>query len=102
MLHQLLHPSLILAVLIYAPIFWSLLYSFIALVARERRAWFEWYYGLPLVQYPAMLFVVIGCKHLKTKKCRFMRYENRIWISPNVRGFNLSKNEDGDMPDTSL
>lgn len=98
MLHRLLHPSLILAILVYAPAFWSMLYASIALVARQYRGWHEWYCGLPLIQYPSLWLVVMGSKRLRKKHCRYMRYENRLWLSPNVRGFNLAKNEEGDGP----
>lgn len=96
-LHRFLHPSLILALLVYAPVFWIGVYSLIALVAREYRSWAQWYYGLPIIQYPSMWFVVMGSKHLRTKHCRFMKYENRIWISPNVRGFNLAINDEDNL-----
>ncbi len=61
------------------------------LIAREYRAWKEWFKGLPIFQYPAMLMLVLSCKILNLKHCKWMQYENRIWLSPMVSGFNVEK-----------
>ena len=55
---------------------------------RQSRAIKTWFIGLPIVQWPAMFLVVMGCKVLRLKKhCHFMQYDRRYWISPNTDGW---------------
>ncbi len=63
----------------------------IVLASREYKAWYRWFKGLPIFQYPAMLLIIIGAKILNNAHCKWMQYENRIWLSPNVRGFDLEE-----------
>lgn len=63
-------------------------------VARQTRAIYEWYRGLPLYQWPAMMLIVLGSRGVRGKYCKFMRYENRFWISPEVAGFNVDINKE--------
>ena len=82
-------PLTWLTILLIAPLFWFLALMLLLFVARQYKAWFTWYKGLPIVQYPAMWFVAIGAKFLNTKHCKWQRYNGRIWFSPMVRGFDL-------------
>lgn len=61
----------------------------ILIVAREYRAWYLWFKGLPIFQYPAMLMLVLAAKIINVEHCMWMNYDNRVWMSPKVRGFNL-------------
>lgn len=73
------------------PISLILLILLLLLIAREYRAWYQWFKGLPVFQYPAMLLLIIGAKILNNSHCKWMRYENRLWLSPKVRGFDLEE-----------
>lgn len=57
------------------------------LAARQWRGWFEWYKGLPVVQYPAMWLIVIGARFIRGGYCKWMKRDGRIWFSPCTRGF---------------
>lgn len=87
-------------ILIHIPAFWLgfFLFPVIAFIAlslvgfswRQLSALKTWYIGLPIVQWPAMWLVVLGCKVLKTKKyCHFLVYNQRYWVSPAVDGFKV-------------
>jgi hypothetical protein len=73
--------------IVLAPIFWILLFILLGFANRQTKAIKEWYLGLPIVQWPAMWLVIIGCKVLRRKSCFFKHSSGRIWLSPNVRGF---------------
>lgn len=78
--------------IILAPIAWLLILSIAGFSFRQGKAIREWYIGLPIIQWPAMLLLVIGCKIIRSKKyCHFMDHEGRYWISPNVEGFVVPK-----------
>ena len=73
-----------------APIAWLIVLSIAGFSFRQGKAIKEWYIGLPIVQWPAMWLVILGCKVLRTKKyCHFMPYDGRYWLSPNVNGFKI-------------
>lgn len=61
------------------------------IATREYRAWYQWFKGLPIFQYPAMLMLIIAAKVLNVHHCKWMNYEDRVWLSPRVRGFDLRK-----------
>ncbi len=73
------------------PICLTLLILFILVLSREYKAWYRWFKGLPVFQYPAMFLLIIGAKILNNEHCKWMRYENRLWLSPKVRGFDLEE-----------
>jgi uncharacterized membrane protein YoaT (DUF817 family) len=86
--------------ILHIPAFWIGFLSFpgIALIAlsfagfsyRQSRAIRTWFIGLPIVQWPAMFLVVLGCKVLRSKKyCHYMQYDQRFWISPNTEGWSI-------------
>jgi hypothetical protein len=61
----------------------------------QRRSILKWYYGLPLVWYPAMWMVAFGCRLLLAGKgAEFMKRNGRHWISPNVAGFRVPAGEE--------
>jgi hypothetical protein len=74
-----------------APIPWLITVWFLWWLSKQRKNIREWYMGLPLVQWPAMLLVVLGTKVLQRKHCEIMRYNGRVWYSPLVKGFNVDE-----------
>lgn len=72
---------------IAGPVILILLFLLIVFIARQRRAWWEWYKGLPVVQYPAMFLIIIGARWIRGKYCKWEPRDGRLWISPCVRGF---------------
>lgn len=58
---------------------------------QQGRAIRKWYVGLPVIQWPAMILIVLGSKFVRTGNCKWMRYENRIWFSPMVKGFEVEE-----------
>jgi hypothetical protein len=78
-----------------APIAWATVILVLAFISRQRKAVRKWYIGLPIIQWPAMLLVVIGCKVLQRKKyTEFMQYGGRFWLSPKVAGFKVESDDD--------
>lgn len=76
--------------ILVSPIIWLAILCIAGFSFRQLKAIREWYFGLPIVQWPAMWLVVMGCKVLKIKKyCHFMTYDGRFWLSPNVKGFKI-------------
>ena len=55
----------------------------------QYKNWQLWYYGMPLRKYFWQWVLLLACKALsKTKSGIHMRrFDNRHWISPNVKGF---------------
>ena len=87
---EILHNKTFLLGLLLGPIPWIILLILLGFSYRQVKAIREWYLGLPITQWPAMLLVVLGCKVLRTGKyCKFMQYEGRFWVSPMVEGFRL-------------
>ena len=71
-----------------APIIWYVVVKTIWFIfIKQWKAIKEWYIGLAIVQWPAMLLVVLGTKVIRTKNCKVMTYEGRVWYSPTVKGF---------------
>lgn len=87
MIRTLLHTPALWIGLILGPIAW---YLVIKIIRGVYMLITQWLMGLPLVQWPAMMLVVLGCKFLRDPKyCQFMRYNDRFWISPGVSGFEI-------------
>ncbi len=81
--------GILLAPVIYGAVMMLLGFSF-----RQVRAVKEWYLGLPITQWPAMMLVVAGLKVVRTKKyCHVINHDGRIWFSPNTEGFKLPEDK---------
>jgi len=73
---------------ILGPLVWYVVLKTVWFIfIKQWRAIKDWYLGLPLVQWPAMLLLIIGTKVIRKKHCEVMRYNGRIWYSPKVAGF---------------
>ena len=76
--------------LIVAPIVWYIFLKTIWFIfVKQWKAIKNWYWGLPIIQWPAMMLIVIGTKVIHKKYCKTMRYENRLWYSPMVEQFKI-------------
>lgn len=99
----LLHNPIFWTGILLAPIPWVLLIVLLGFSNRQVKAIKEWYVGLPITQWLAMYFIVIGCQVVKTKKyCHFMTYEGRHWVSPNVDGFKAPELDLTPKPDIDM
>ncbi len=60
---------------------------------KQWKAIREWYVGLPIIQWPAMLMLVLATKVIRQKHCEVLRYNSgsgmRVWYSPKVKGFEV-------------
>lgn len=56
-------------------------------LARQSRAMFRWYIGLPVTRWWAMGLFVLSLKFLQQRNVRTMRAQGRIWFSPLVKEF---------------
>ena len=74
-------------ILVAPPIWYVVLKALWFIFIKQRNAIRDWYMGLPIVQWPAMLLVVLGTKAIKVKNCKVMKYDGRVWYSPTVKGF---------------
>ena len=77
-----------------APVIYGIVMVLLGFSFRQVRAIKEWYLGLPISQWPAMMLVVAGLKVIRTKKyCHVMNYDGRVWFSPNTEGFKLPEDK---------
>lgn len=75
-------PFLLLAI-------WAILW-----VAAKGWAFFKrFFFGLGIIQWPAMGLIVIGLYFLKWKQnaVLFRQVDGRFWMSPNVDGFKVKR-----------
>ena len=54
---------------------------------RLCRALVRWYFGLPVVQWPAVGLIVLGCKLIRPRYMKTMRADGRYWFSLMCKSF---------------
>ena len=55
--------------------------------ARQSRAIFRWYIGMPLTRWWAMAMLVFALKHTPQSRVKVIRAQGRVWMSPMVKEF---------------
>lgn len=80
--------------LIVGPTFWLLLIAFLKWVLFELKAIKKWYFGLPIYQYPAMLLIILGARHIKKPYGMWRKMDGRWWLSVNTTGFQVEESID--------
>lgn len=76
------------------PFIWLTILWLLWRLLAQREAIRSWYRGLPLIQWPAMMLIVLGSKVIQSKYCEWMQYNGRFWLSPKVEGFKVSEEEE--------
>jgi hypothetical protein len=69
------------------PVLWITVLWLLYTLFKQREHISKWYKGLPFIQWPALFLIVMGCKVIMKKNCKTMKYDNRLWISPETEGF---------------
>lgn len=73
--------------IVIGPLFWAVVTVLVMLLRKEMKAIRKWYYGLPLYQYPAMLIVLLGVRHLQKPYGEWRKMDGRFWFTIKTTGF---------------
>lgn len=76
------------------PVFWLVVIAVMRWLLFELKAIRKWYFGLPIYQYPAMLLIILGTRHIQKPYGEWKRFDGRWWYTINSQGFNIEENED--------
>ena len=75
------------------PILWLFLIFGLKFLVKELKAIRKWYYGLPIYQYPAMLLIILGARHICKPYGEWKKFEGRWWFTIKSQGFIVEDDE---------
>lgn len=72
---------------VIGPIFWIVFIGILTFTVKELKAIRKWYWGLPIYQYPAMLLIILGARHILKPYGEWKKFDGRWWLTIKTQGF---------------
>jgi len=76
---------------VIGPAFWLFIIFVLKFLVKELKAIRKWYWSLPIYQYPAMLFIILGARHICKPYGEWKKFEGRWWFTVKTQGFEIEE-----------
>lgn len=73
------------------PLAWLIFIFAVRFLLKEFRAVRKWYWGLPIYQYPAMLLIVLGARHIRKPYGEWKKFDDHWWFTVKTPGFEVEE-----------